>query len=350
MFTAMVSTSKQEKSLNKTPQKGGPGVVRALGLISGGLDSILSALVLKEQGIEVAWVNFETPFFSSDKARRAARMTGIPLRVENITQVYVEMLKDPNCGYGSNMNPCLDCHALMLEIAGSIMKKEGFDFLFTGEVLGQRPMSQTRPSLRYVEKRSGFAGYILRPLSAKRLPPTIPEEHGLVDRERLLDITGRSRKRQMKLAEAFGIFDYPAPAGGCLLTDPAFSRRVKDLFEHQEECHERDFELLKYGRHFRLRHNHKVILGRTKEENKQILRRSYPDKDILLYMIDIPGPTALIPFSAPKEIVHEAASLCAAYSKTQDGQPTRVSVKSPGGSEILTVQGTSRRHFHPYLI
>jgi len=325
-------------------------VVRALGLISGGLDSILSALVLKEQGIEVAWVNFETPFFGSDRARSAARMTGIPLRVKNITQVYVEMLKNPNCGYGTNMNPCLDCHALMLEIAGSMMTREGFDFLFTGEVVGQRPMSQTKPSLRYVEKRSGFAGHILRPLSAKLLPPTIPEERGLVDRERLLDISGRSRKRQIELAEAFGISDYPSPGGGCLLTDPAFSRRVKDLLEHQEECQERDFELLKYGRHFRLPANHKVIVGRTKEENRQILGLTYPDKDILLHMMDIPGPTTLIPFGAPEEIVYEAASLCAAYSKSQDDQPARVSVKSPGGSEVLTVQGTSPKKYHPYLI
>ncbi|UCG81667.1 MAG: tRNA 4-thiouridine(8) synthase ThiI, partial [Desulfobacterales bacterium] len=153
----MVSPSQQEGSFQSTSRQSTSRVVRALGLTSGGLDSILSALVLKEQGIEVAWVNFETPFFGSEKARHAARMTGIPLRVENITQVYIEMLKDPNCGYGTNMNPCLDCHALMLEIAGSMMKSEGFDFLFTGEVLGQRPMSQTKPSLRYVEKRSGFA-------------------------------------------------------------------------------------------------------------------------------------------------------------------------------------------------
>jgi tRNA U34 2-thiouridine synthase MnmA/TrmU len=325
-------------------------VVRALGLTSGGLDSVLSALVLKEQGIEVAWVNLETPFFGSDRARRAARMTGIPLRVENITQVYIEMLKDPNCGYGTNMNPCMDCHALMLEIAGSMMKREGFDFLFTGEVLGQRPMSQTKPSLRYVEKRSGFAGYILRPLSAKLLPATIPEERGLVDRERLLDISGRSRNRQIKLAEAFGISDYPSPGGGCLLTDPGFSRRVKDLLENQKELQARDFELLKYGRHFRLPQNHKVIVGRTKEENEQILRLTYPDKDILFHLTDIPGPTVLIPFGAPTEVVHEAASLCAAYSRAQDGQPARVSVKSPGGSEVLTVQGGSPKKFHAHLI
>jgi len=346
----MVSTSQKEGSPQSTGQQTSSGMVRALGLSSGGLDSILSALILREQGIEVAWVNFETPFFSSDRARRAARMTGIPLRVKNITGVYVEMLKNPNCGYGTNMTPCLDCHALMLEIAGSIMKREGFDFLFTGEVVGQRPMSQTKPSLRYVEKRSGFAGHIIRPLSAKLLLPTIPEERGLVDRERLLDISGRSRKPQMKLAEAFGITDYPAPAGGCLLTDPGFSRRLKDLFEYQDDCEQRDFELLKYGRHFRLHDNHKVVVGRTREDNREISRLIDPHKDIQLRMMDMPGPTVLIPSGAPEETVHEAATLCAAHSRAQDSQPARVSVKGPGGSGILTVQGGCREKYHPYLI
>lgn len=346
----MVSTSQQEESFNAPARKTRPSVFRALGITSGGLDSIISALVLKEQGIEVVWLNFETPFFSSDRARRAARMTGIPLKVRNITGVYVEMLKNPNCGYGTNMNPCLDCHALMLEIAGSIMTREGFDFLFTGEVLGQRAMSQTKPSLRYVEKRSGFAGHILRPLSAKLLPPTIPEERRFVDRERLLDISGRSRKRQIKLAEDLGITDYPAPAGGCLLTDPGFSRRVKDLLKHQDDCHERDFELLKYGRHFRLGDNYKAVVGRTREDNRQMSRFIEPQKDIQLRMMDMPGPIVLIPVGAPDEIIHEAACLCAAYSRAEDGQPARVSVKGPGGSEVLTVLGGCREKYHPCLV
>jgi tRNA-specific 2-thiouridylase len=346
----MVSTSRKEHALNKTEKETRPAGVRALGLTSGGLDSILSALVLRDQGIQVAWVNFETPFFSSHKARRAARMTGIPLTVKNITKVYIEMLKNPNCGYGGNMNPCLDCHALMLQLAGSIMKTEGFDFLFTGEVLGQRPMSQTKPSLRYVEKNSGFEGYILRPLSAKRLDPTIPEQQDLVDRERLLDMTGRGRKEQIKLAEAFGITDYPAPAGGCLLTDVGFSRRLRDLFGHQQSCEERDFELLKYGRHFRLDNKHKVIVGRTKQDNSQISRLIDPQKDTTLCMADMAGPTVLIPGPSPHEILHQAALLCASYSKAQVGHPARVSVKSPGGSKILTVHGGDSQTFSQHLI
>ena len=336
--------------MNETPQQKSGGSVRALGLTSGGLDSILAALILREQGIEVAWINLEPPFFSAERARRAAQITGIPLRVKNITPVYVEMLRNPNCGYGTNMNPCLDCHALMLKIAGSIMTRERFDFLFTGEVVGQRPMSQTKPSLRYVEKTSGFDGSILRPLSAKLLPITIPEEKGLVDRDRLLDFSGRSRKPQMKLAESLGITDYPSPGGGCLLTDPGFSRRVKDLLEHQDDCHERDFELLKYGRHFRLDENHKVIVGRTKEDNRHISRFTDPDKDIVVRMTDVPGPTILIPSDAPEEIVCKAATLCAAYSKAEDGQPARVTVKSPAGSFTLTVEGGSHEAFQPFII
>lgn len=193
--------------------------VKALGLCSGGLDSMLAGLVLREQGIQVHWVSFETPFFSAAKARRASEMTGIPLTVQPIYPIYMQMLLDPPAGYGRYMNPCMDCHSLMFRLAGEMMRERGFDFLFSGEVLGQRPMSQKKPSLRYVEKHSGFDGLILRPLSAKLLPETIPEKEGLVDRDRLLDITGRSRKRQIDLAQQFGITNYPAPAGGCLLTD-----------------------------------------------------------------------------------------------------------------------------------
>jgi tRNA-specific 2-thiouridylase len=254
-------------------------VIRALGLCSGGLDSILAGLVLRQQGIEVAWITFETPFFSAAKARAASRMTGIPLTVQDITPVYLKMLRNPACGYGKHMNPCMDCHTLMFRLAGEWMQARGFDFLFSGEVAGQRPMSQTKPSLRYVEKHSGFDGYILRPLSARGLPETIPEKKGWVDRTRLLDLNGRSRKPQIRLAAEFGVRDYPAPAGGCLLTDPGYARRLKDLFGHQRRIETTDLELLKYGRHFRLDAATKTIVGRTQKDNQQILAHHDPARE-----------------------------------------------------------------------
>jgi len=289
--------------------------VRGLGLCSGGLDSILSALILKRQGIDVEWITFETPFFSASKACKAAATHGVPLTVERITGIYLDMLKNPPCGYGKHMNPCMDCHALMFRLAGSRMKKMGFDFLFSGEVLGQRPMSQTRTSLRYVEKHSGFDGYILRPLSAKRLLPTIPEKEGLVDRDRLLAIAGRSRKQQIRLAEEFGVFDYPAPAGGCLLTDKGFSIRLKDLFDHQAVYSDDDFYLLKYGRHIRLNSEVKIIVGRTQTDNDQILRHYKSAKDTILRVKDYASPTVLIPRGCDRESMRVAAAICAGYSK-----------------------------------
>ena len=262
--------------------------VRALGLCSGGLDSMLAGLVLRDQDIDVAWITFETPFFNAAKARKASNMTGIPLTVKSIFNVYMKMLKNPPAGYGKHMNPCMDCHALMFKLAGELMRAKNFDFLFSGEVLGQRPMSQNKSSLGYVEKHSGFKGYIVRPLSARNLPLTIPEKEGLVERDRLLDISGRGRNRQIKLAQKFGISDYPAPAGGCLLTDKNFSNRLRDLFDHQDECTEEELHLLKHGRHFRLNPNAKLIVGRTEDDNENILKYHNPTADTVLDLKDFP--------------------------------------------------------------
>ena len=311
--------------------------VRALGLCSGGLDSMLAGLVLREQGIDVAWVTFETPFFSAAKARAASRVTGIPLAVERITSVYLPMLRNPACGYGKNMNPCMDCHALMFRLAGERMLRDGFDFLFSGEVLGQRPMSQTKTALRYVEKHSGFAGYILRPLSARKLPVTIPEKEGLVDRERLLDLGGRGRKPQIALAKAFGITDYPAPAGGCLLTDPNYSRRLKDLFDHQDAVREAELELLKYGRHFRFAEGDKIIVGRTQKENQRIEDYHDGDCEILLKLTSYPGPTVLVPRRASKSVIQKAAAICAGYSKAPADREVEVQVASVTQKEVFRV-------------
>ena len=313
--------------------------VRALGLCSGGLDSRLSGAVLKQQGIDVHWITFETPFFSADKARQAAHQQDIPLIVENITEIYLEMLKNPPCGYGKYMNPCLDCHALMFRLAGKHMVSDGFDFLFSGEVLGQRPMSQTKPSLRYVEKNSGYPGYILRPLSARLLPETIPEQEGLVDRSQLLDLSGRGRKPQIKLAEAFGITDYPAPAGGCLLTDKGYSGRLKELFEHDDNPSEADLHLLKYGRHFRLPAGAKIIVGRTKSDNDAMVKYYDRSADTLIRLAGGPGPLVLIPKVFEDPIVRLAASIAVGYSKTPVDSSAEVKVTSPEGTQVIRVLG-----------
>lgn len=324
--------------------------IRALGLSSGGLDSILSALVLRKGGVEVEWISFETPFFSAAKAKKAAAVTGIPIIAKSITERYLEMLKSPRFGYGKHMNPCLDCHALMLKIAGETMATQGFHFIFTGEVLGQRPMSQTKPSLRCVEKAAGLVGYVLRPLSAKLLPPTIPEEKGWVHRDELLSISGRSRKPQMALAEEFGITDYPSPAGGCLLTDATFSRRLRDLFAHQKIYRERDFELLKVGRHFRLNAQNKIIVGRTKQDNEKIKGLSRQRGDILLKVSRFPGPIVLIPQGAESEIIRKGAALCAGYGKAPKGRETTVTIMQNGRLESVTVPSALPGEFRDYMI
>lgn len=310
----------------------------AMGLISGGLDSILAAKIILEQGIEVIGVAFTTPFFNSQGAEQAAKALGIPLRILDITETHLEMLRQPKHGYGRNMNPCIDCHILMLREAGRVMDGEGGDFLFTGEVLGQRPMSQNKGALRVVERESGYEGLILRPLSAKLLPETIPEQSGKVNRERLLAITGRSRKHQMELAKGYHIEAYLTPAGGCLLTDPAFSRRLRDLFHHQDPVQIRDIELLKIGRHLRLSPAVKVIVGRRAQDNERIARLAAPGDD-LLQVEAFPSPLCLIPYGGFMADIKKAASVCVRYSDAppsgevsvlwgKNGEEKRIKVRS----------------------
>ncbi len=325
--------------------------IKALGLCSGGLDSILSALVLREQGIDVEWITFETPFFSPEKAEKASGMTGIPLHICEITDAYLKMLKNPSCGYGKNMNPCLDCHTLMFRFAGERLRAEKFNFLFSGEVLGQRPMSQTRPSLRHVEKHSGFEGYILRPLSAKKLTETIPEKEGLVDRNRLLDFSGRSRKPQIKLAKKLGVTDYPAPAGGCLLTDKGYTIRLKDLFANQDDYLKNELHLLKYGRHFRFNNAEKVIVGRTKEDNEKILKYHNSATDTVLRLEHYPGPIVLIPDCQCKnDTIMLAASMCAGYSKAPQDKPVNVEVVSSDKTETVQATGVPPAEVKKFIL
>jgi tRNA U34 2-thiouridine synthase MnmA/TrmU len=307
---------------------------RAIGLLSGGLDSILAIRLLQDQRIEILAVCFQTPFFNFLKAQRAAAQLKVPLRIIDISEEHLQLVRNPRYGYGRNMNPCIDCHILMLKRAGDLLKRENFDFIFTGEVLGQRPMSQNKQVLQIVARDSGYEGLILRPLSAKLLPETLPEKEGKVHRGRLLDIRGRSRESQFALAKKYGIDDFPGPAGGCLLTDPSFSRRLRDLLSHQGEIHIRDIELLQVGRHFRLNESTKVIIGRRKEENERLLELAH-EGDVTIKVIDYPGPIALIPHGSPKPSIEIATSLCIRYSDAPNNIPVLALLEKDGKQERL---------------
>ncbi len=293
---------------------------RALGLLSGGLDSSLAVLCLQRQGIDVTGVAFVTPFFGAAKARRAAEQIGIPLLVRDIGATHLEMLKNPRYGYGKNLNPCIDCHAMMFRLAGAIMIDEGFDFLFSGEVLGQRPMSQNLSALRAVAKYSGHPERILRPLSARLLPVTTMEEQGLVDRERLLDIQGRTRRRQELLAGEWGLIDYPSSGGGCLLTEKHFSDRLRDLFTFQPGCTVDDVELLKLGRQFRLSPRARLAVGRNQDDNAA-LTAAAREGDWLLRTPGLAGPVGVVSGTPDGTDLQLAGAIVASYSKGKE-QPS----------------------------
>ncbi|MDI6742025.1 MAG: tRNA 4-thiouridine(8) synthase ThiI [Smithella sp.] len=308
-------------------------MVKAIALFSGGLDSILAAELIRRQNIDVTCLTFVTPFFTAQKARNIIRQISLPLLVEDITVEHLKMLKSPRYGYGKNMNPCIDCHTLMLHIAGRKMEETGSHFIITGEVLGQRPMSQNKQSLYIVAKNSGYADHILRPLSAKLLPPIKAERENLVDRSQLLSFQGRGRKEQLKLAADFGITNISPPAGGCLLTDPIFSRRLRDLFLHHGDRNIRDIKLLKYGRHLRINEDIKVIVGRNKADNETLCKMATTD-DLVLNMISFPGPFVLVPYGnlAYKET---AASLCVRYSDAPDNTGAEVLYSRGNVSEVI---------------
>lgn len=217
--------------------------MKALSVFSGGLDSMLATQLIRAQNIDVQAIFFETPFFSPNKAAKSAETIGVPFTVIDITEEHLEIVKKPVHGHGGNMNPCIDCHALMFRTALKMLEQENAGFIFTGEVLGQRPMSQNRKALDIIEKEVGVEGLVVRPLSAKCLPVTIPEKKGWIDREKLMGLSGRSRKPQIKLAEEFNIKEYPSPAGGCLLTDKIFSNRLRDLFSSENGFEIREIEL-----------------------------------------------------------------------------------------------------------
>lgn len=286
---------------------------KGLSLVSGGLDSQLAVRVLQRAGAEVEGVTFATPFFSPDAAKKAAAALGIKLHVIDFTDDEIALIENPPHGFGGAMNPCIDCHATMIRRAGELMTRLGYDFVATGEVMGQRPMSQNKQSLGVVEKSSGLKGRLVRPLSAKLLEPTIPELEGRLDREALLDISGRSRERQIKLAAEFGITDYPSPAGGCKLTEDGFGRKLKDLLDHEGLRNRRLVELLLIARRFRLPDGSGVILGRDMNDNAVL--KGEGANGTIVAPVNCPGPTALIPVVKSEGDLNLAAELVCAYSK-----------------------------------
>lgn len=328
--------------------------VKAVGLLSGGLDSTLAAKLLQDQGIEVLGLNLYTGFCVTETKRRTgayARGTykpnealksggdiDVPVDIVDIAaEGYFDVIKNPKYGRGANVNPCIDCRIFMFHRAKKYMEEVGADFVFTGEVLGQRPMSQHRQAMKTIEKQSGLEGLLMRPLSAKLMEPTQPELDGRVDRERLKGFNGRSRRPQMELAAELGLEDWAQPAGGCCyLTDANFARKFRDVFDHnpEKDLLKRDVNLLTLGRHFRLGPHLKFIVGRHEGENDALVREA--GSDTLLTTDPLPGPTTLVEGAATPDELTFIARVTARYSDHQD-QPVDVKVRGPKGESILTV-------------
>ncbi len=308
-------------------------MAKAIALLSGGLDSSLAILLLLRQGIDVTAVTFLTHFGCDISDRSscsrnpfpAAEKFGFGVKLCHLADGFLEIVKNPRHGHGRNMNPCIDCRILMLREAKELMEMIGADFIATGEVLGQRPMSQRRDAMNIIDREADLKGYVLRPLSARLLAETVPEKKGLVKREMLCNFSGRSRKPQMALARELGLTDYPAPAGGCLLTEPNYSYRLRELLEHNPDPSINDLHLLRVGRHFRLSGTCKAIIGRNEEENGLI--ESLADEEGLLMRVEgVGSPAVLLSGQGSVDFVGLAASLCARYSDAKHLPEVEVTV------------------------
>jgi len=299
--------------------------IKAVGLISGGLDSTLAAKVVRDLGVDVYGVYFSMPWGCCDKtmAAEAAQRIGIKFIVLQLDERYLEIVRKPKHGYGTAMNPCVDCRIHMFSRAAQYMRHIGADFVFTGEVLGQRPMSQKRHSMKKIERESGLEGRLLRPLCAQHMNPTIPEQEGLIDRSKLLNMDGRSRRPQLELADRLKITEFNQPAGGCLLTDPNFASRMKDTLAHGYRNF-RETIALQWGRHFRINDDFKAIVGRNADENESLLRYAHRD-DHIMQFAQHEGPALLLKgYNPSDEILAMAAGFIQRFSKYKNEPQQKV--------------------------
>ncbi len=322
---------------------------RGIVLYSGGLDSLLTSKILLDQGLDITGLHCILPFAPPDSdpgespPARIAKKIGLKLEFYRCGREFLEMVKDPPHGYGKKMNPCIDCKIHFIGRAADLMRERGADFVATGEVMGQRPMSQQKHMMNHILKVTGLQGRLLRPLCARLLKPTLPEEEGLVDREKLYDISGRSRKRQLDLARELGIDDFSWPAGGCLFTDPFISGRVKDLLEHHSEHTPLDYYLLTVGRHIRINRDAKIIVAKNESENN--ILEKYIDTSDLFFIPDFKGPSIYGKGRFGREEIPLAASILGRYGKPatgkeiqlyrRGGEPESIEPGKPAGDDMI---------------
>jgi len=328
----------------------------AIALFSGGLDSALAILLMLRQNIEVSALAFT--HFACDLSDRfsrganpfpAAEKFGFGVKLIDLGQKFVDIVVNPKYGRGKNMNVCIDCHILMLRKARELMEMFNADFIITGEVMGQRPMSQTKDKLNLVLKETGLRGKLLRPLSAKLLPQTESELSGMVDREQLESISGRGRKRQLELADEFGLQDYTSPASGCMLTDVVYSKRLRDLLVHTNQVTFDDLNLLKAGRHFRLDGQTKIIVGRNEKDNKLILSYKQPHH-LHLEALGVGSPVTLLVGNATEDNVQTAAMITARYTSAKNRSRVEVTLTDKCNKRQVIVAPATDEELSPLAI
>lgn len=331
---------------------------KALALLSGGLDSTLAVRLMLDMGVDVEALNFTSPFCTctgknagcKSEAVRVAEEFNIPIKVMTKGLDYLEVVRNPRHGYGKGLNPCVDCRIYLLRRAKEYMAESGADFVITGEVLGQRPMSQRRDAMRLIERESGLEDLLLRPLSAHFFAPTLPEREGWIDRSKLLAIKGRSRREQIELADDMDVKNYPCPAGGCLLTELSFVPKVRDVLDHSDELQLRDCRLLKIGRHFRIGERTKVIVGRNEADNA-MLENVLATTETAITWMDGNTPLGIITGAQGLETTRLAAGILLRYTKAEPAVPCRIKVRCNGNEEIITVgNGMNEAAVTPYLI